>query len=309
MIARGAISRRHALVAMLGTWPCLRGAMGANAGPLLRLAISESMVVDVNLTDARAAMQMWIKRIQSDLNITIELDAKVFSPTEEIVRLIRSGLLDAAALTVVEYRPIGELFDTGDIFVGVGTSGPDEYLLLVKRNSGFSRLADLRGRRLCILKAPKMCVAPAWLSTIVDDERLGSAEGFFGPMTWDSKVSRVVLPVFFGQADACLTSKRGFGVMCELNPQVAKDLTAIAVSPLVVTCFYAFRKNYHDLNRERFFSVHKTLLSSAAGRQLATLFQFDELTVRDSSCLASSLSILDRAERIRTKSAPGGRKG
>ena len=47
----------------------------------------------------------------------------------------------------------------------------------------------------------------------------------------------------------------------------------------------------------------------AAGRQLATLFQIEDLTVRDASCLASSLSLLDRAERARTRFAPGGRKG
>jgi phosphonate transport system substrate-binding protein len=309
MIAPCGSSRRRALVGMLGAWPWLRGAMGADASAVLRLAISESMVVDVNLSDARAAMQTWIKRIQSDLNVTIEIDAKIFSPTEEIARLVRNGQLDAAAMTVVEYRPTADFFDTSEIFVGAGTSGPDEYLLLVKRDCGFSRLADLRGRRLCILRAPKMCVAPAWLSTILDEERLGPAEAFWASMTWDTKVSRVVLPVFFGQADACLTSKRGFGVMCELNPQVARNLTVLANSPVVVTCFYAFRKNYHDPNRERFFNLHRTLLSGAAGRQLATLFQFDELMVRDSSCLASSLSILDRAERIHTKLVPGGRKG
>jgi hypothetical protein len=97
--------------------------------------------------------------------------------------------------------------------------------------------------------------------------------------------------------------------MCELNPQVAKNLTVAAASPLLVTCFYAFRKSFHAPNRESFFSVHKTLLSSAAGRQLATLFQFDGLMIRDASCLASSLNILDKAERIRPRLSSGERKG
>jgi ABC-type phosphate/phosphonate transport system substrate-binding protein len=309
MIAPGSGSRRRAIATLLATWPCLRAAKAAAAAdPIMHLAISESMVVDVNLADARAAMQTWIKRIQSDLNITIEVDAKVFSSTEEIVRLIRNGKLDAAALSVVEYRLTGDLLDTSEIYVGAGTSGPDEYLLLVKSGSGFNRLADLRGHRVGILKAPKMCVAPAWLATILDDEHLGPVETFFGPMTWDTKVSRVVLPVFFGQQDACLTSKRGFEMMCELNPQVARSMTVIAASPLLVAIFYAFRKGYQNVSRERFFTVHKNLLSSPAGRQLATLFQFDELSIRDSSCLTSSLGILDKAERLRSRLSLGGRK-
>jgi len=309
MTAPGGTSRRHALAAMLGSGPCLRGAMAANAGPPLRVAISESLVADVNLNDARAAMQTWIKRMQSDLNVTIEIDAKVFSTTEQILRLVRNGQLDAVALNVVEYRPIGDLFDASEILVGCGTSGPDEYLLLVKRDSGFKRLADLRGRRMCVSKAPKMCVAPAWLATLLDEEQLGPAETFLGRIASDTKIARVVLPVFFDQAEACIAPRRGFATMSSLNPQVARSLTAIATSATLVTCFHAFRKNYRSPTRERLIDLHTTLLSSAAGRQLATLFQIEDLTVRDASCLASSLSLLDRAERARTRFAPGGRKG
>jgi phosphonate transport system substrate-binding protein len=154
-----------------------------------------------------------------------------------------------------------------------------------------------------------MCAAPAWLATLLDDEHLGPAEEFLGAMTADTKVSRVVLPVFFGQTDACLTYRRGFETMCELNPQVGKELTPIAASPPIVACFYVFRKNYHNPSREKFIKLHTTLLSSPAGRQIATLFQFDELTVRDASCLATGLSVLDRAERIHTRLTAGGRKG
>jgi len=267
------------------------------------------MVVDVNLNDARAAMQTWAKRLQSDLHVPIEFDARIFSPPEEIMRLLRNGQLDAAALNVVEYRTAGDIFDTSEMFVGSGTAGPDQYLAMVKRGSGLTRLADVAGRRLCILKAPKMCVAAAWLATLLAEQHLGTAESFFGSINLDTKVARVVLPVFFGQAEACLISKRGFEMMCELNPQVARDLTVIASSPLLVTCFYAFRKNYHGPNRDKFFNLRQTLLSSAAGRQIATLFQIEELTVRDSSCLDSSLSILDRADRLRTRPAPAARKG
>jgi len=302
-------SRRHALATMLGAGPWLSRAMAADTGGPLRVAISESIMADVNLNDARAAMQTWIKRMQADLSVAIEIDAKVFSTAEEITRRIRLGELDAAALNAVEYRPIADLFDSSQILVGSGASGPDEYLLLVNRDSGYRRLADLRGRRIFMWAAPKMCVAPAWLATLLDEEQLGPLEGFFGHTTTDSRISRAVLPVFFNQAEACVASRRAFGTMGELNPQVARNLTAIATSATVVTCFYAFRKNYRSADREKLVRLHDGLLTNAAGRQLATLFQFDELLVRDASCLAGGLAILDRAERIHTRLAPGGRKG
>jgi phosphonate transport system substrate-binding protein len=217
--------------------------------------------------------------------------------------------LDAVALNVVEYRQIAEVLDPSQIIAGAGEAGPEHYLLLAKRNSGIQQLGDLRGRRLCTLKSPKMCVADAWLTTILDEGHFGPSEQFFGSAITDTKVSRVVLPVFFGQADACLATKRGFDTMCELNPQVGKDLTVIASSPAMVVSFHAFRKNFHGASREKFSGVFFNLHSSAAGRQLATLFQFDDLTLRDGSCLASALGILDTAERARSRRGAGGRKG
>ena len=299
-------SRRHALAAFLGAFPGV-ACPAADGLPPLRIAISETMIEDVNLNDARAAMQTWIKRLQSDLGVAIEMDPKVFSTTDDIVRRIRAGQLDSAALNVVEYQPIANLFDPTGLLVGTGASGPDQYVVLVKRAAEFKSLSNLRGRRLNVLKSPKMCVAPAWLATLLGEEQLGPADGFFGSMVSDAKVSRVVLPVFFDQAEACLTSRRGFETMCELNPQVGRTLAAIASSPVLVTCFYAFRKNYQSPTRERFIDSHRTLLASVAGRQIATLFQFDELRVADASCLDGGLRILEKAERIAAKPLAGSR--
>jgi phosphonate transport system substrate-binding protein len=294
-------SRRHALALMLGAGPWLpRALTGADTGAPVRLAISKSLVSDVSINDARAAMLVWIKKMMTDLNVVVDINPRVFDTTEEIVRRARSGQLDSVALNIVEYRQIAEVLDPSEVLAGAGASGMEQYVLLAKRNGELQHLGHLRGRRLCTLNAPKMCAASAWLSTILDEGHLGKSDRFFGSVITDTKVSRVVLQVFFGQADACLTSKRGFDTMCELNPQVAEDLTVIATSPAMVVTFYVFHKNYRSANRQRFISVLSDLRGNAAGRQLATLFQFDDLTVRDSSCLASALRLLDKAER-----APG----
>jgi phosphonate transport system substrate-binding protein len=246
--------------------------------------------------------------MMADLNVAVDLSSRIFDTTGEIVRRARGGQLDSVALNIVEYRQLADVLDSSEILAGAGAAGTEQYVLLAKRNGGLQQLGNLRGRRLCMLNAPKMCAAPAWLSTILEEGHYGPAEQFFGSVATDFKPSRIVLPVFFGQADACLTSRRGFDTMCELNPQVGKDLAVIASSPSMVVTFYVFHKNYRSANRERFVRVVSDMHSSAAGRQLATLFQFDELTVRDASCLASALSVLERAEQARTRWSGGGRK-
>jgi phosphonate transport system substrate-binding protein len=309
-IAGAKPSRRHVLALALAGWswcPSARAAM--DGGDPVRLAISESLVSDVNMNDARAAMLIWLKRMTTEMNLVVEIKPAVFDTTEEIVRRTRGGELDAVALNVLEYRRIADLLDPTHIVAEGGASGPEQYVILAKRSSGIQRLGDLRGRKLCVLKTAKMCVAGAWLAAILDEGHFGPAELFFSSMAADSKASRVVLPVFFGQTDACLTTKRTFETMCELNPQVAKDLTVIAGSAPMMLTFYIFHKNYHGVSRERFAKAYAELPNSVAGRQLATLFQFESLEVKDIACLAPALAVLEASDRAHARRGTGGRKG
>jgi ABC-type phosphate/phosphonate transport system substrate-binding protein len=302
------ISRRHALAVMLGAGCFSLGSLSAaETDEPVRLAISESLLGDVNLNDARAAMRIWVERMTRDLNLFV--NSKLLFSTQEILERIRKGQADAVALNVLEYRQVADLLDSSQIVTSAGDAGLEQYVILVKQNSGIRGLADLKGRKLRMLKAPKMCVAPAWLLSTLEAGHHGPAEQFLGALETESKFSRVILPVFFGQSDACLTSKRGFDTMCELNPQVARDLKVLVSSPSLVVSFYIFRKNYQSLNRGKLIKAISRLRTGAAGEQLATLFQFEALAVRDASCLASALSVLDAAEHARARRGAGMRKG
>src|ERR1017187_4957605 len=154
-------SRRQTLALMLGAGGWLAGDLAAADGSApVHLAISETVVGEVNLNDARAAMLVWTKRLTEDLNVVI--DPKLFNSTQEIVDRTRKGQLDAMAVNVIEYRQIADLLDSSQI---IGAAGLEQHLILVKQNSGIRQIGDLKGRRLCTLKNPKMCVAPAWLFT------------------------------------------------------------------------------------------------------------------------------------------------
>jgi phosphonate transport system substrate-binding protein len=302
---------------MLGLCHCLEAAAppaaggeastGANDVAPVRLAMSESLVSGANMNDARAAMVTWIRQIELDTHIQIEMDPKVFEPSVEIFRRARSGLFDAVALNVIEYRQIADVLDSSQIICE--TEGFQRYMLPVKRGGAIQTLGDVRGRRLLMLAGPKMCVASHWLSTILDAGHFVQTDQFFSSVAEEVKAARVVLPVFFGKADACVAAESSFDVLCELNPQVAKELTAIAISPTLVSGFYLFRKNYTSANRDRFAHVYSSVSGSVAGRQLSTLFQFNSLTVRDATCLESALAVLDKAERIRTRTGPAGQGG
>lgn len=305
----GKNSRRQALALLAGAAALPSAWCAADSVPPLRLAVSESLVMDVNTNDASAAMSIWVKRIAQEMNIAVDYNPKAFDTSQEILNRARKGLLDAVALNVLEYRQVAEALDSTQIVAESGSPGPDQYLLLVKNNSGIQKPSDLRGLRLMMLRNPRMCVASAWLSMILEGSYSGPGDKFFAAAGSDTKVGRVVLPVFFGQADACVATKRGFESMCELNPQVARELKTIAASPGMVVNGYVFRRNYQSVYRERFVKALSGLRSTVAGRQIAMLFQFDELTLRDASCFAPALGVLDAADRIHSRRGAAGRKG
>jgi phosphonate transport system substrate-binding protein len=304
---RSTRSRRQALRILLGACGSLP-LLDADSSAPVRLAISESLVADVNITDARAATRIWINRLMTDLDIKVELSPRVFDTTEEIIRRARTNTFDAVALNVVEYRQIADCLDPSQIIVETGVGGLAQYVLLAKRNSGIQHLSNLHKRGLCILKSPKMCVASAWLTTILEESHCGPAGQFFASVTAESKISRVVLPVFFGQTDACLASKQGFDTMCELNPQVAKDLTVIAASVPLVVNLYIFHKKFHGMSREKFAKVYMDVPSSPAGHQVATLFQFESLAMKDVTALGPALALLELADRAQGGRDAGARK-
>jgi phosphonate transport system substrate-binding protein len=307
-------SRRSVLALMLGACRWLPGTLpgtsngapppastgNANNGPI-RLALSESLVSDVNVNDARAAMLIWIKQLDKDLHIPIEISPKVFEPTAEIVRRARSGLFDAVGLNIIEYRQIADMLDSSQIMAE--TEAAEQYMLLVKRDGGIRSLGDLRGRRLSILTGIKMCIASQWLATILNEGHFAQSNQFFSSVVEEPKAARVVLPVFFGQSDACVTSKKSFDLMCELNPQVGKDLTAIAGSADLVVGFEIFHKNYRGANRDRFAHIYSSSqnasAASVARKQLSTLFHFNDLTIRDATSLEPALALLEKDERAR----------
>ena len=140
---------------------------GTPATEAVRIAISESLVADVNMNDARAAMTIWLKQLARDLKYDIEYSPKVFDTTDEIISRARNGRLDAVSLNILEYRQIADYLDPSQVVAPSPGQGPDRYMLLAKRGSGFGQLAQLRGRRLSMLKAPKTCVAPAWIAKVL----------------------------------------------------------------------------------------------------------------------------------------------
>lgn len=275
---------------------------------LVRFCVSENLVNDVSISDARAAMAVWMRRIVQDLQLEVRTAAEVFEREDRILSKLRQVEIDCVALTLPEYRRLRDLLDPSQ-FVVPGQKTQLEYVLIVRSGSGINSVADLRGRRLVTLQSPLTVVAPAWLSTVLGAAGYDAPERFFGALSTKAKPSQVILPVFFGQAEACLTTRSSFLTMSELNPQTRTRLQPLAVSPPIVPSVQAFRKGYEGRAKEFVFKALTGLGSSVAGRQALTLFQVEDLAIKGPAHLKPSLDILDQAEHLTRSSRAAGKEG
>jgi hypothetical protein len=189
--------------------------------------------------------------------------------------------------------------DPNSIVLDDNTSRGQEYLILAHRDRGSVKMADLRGRNLLAFKSPVTSLASDWLQTLMMDGALGALDQFFSNITWNVKLSKVVLPVYFQQADACLTTASSFATMCELNPQLSTRLTVIARSVRLVPSLIGFHRSFAPAARDIFYKGLLSVHESAAGRQALALFQSRRLLGADVSALRSSLELAGAAARMK----------
>ena len=265
----------------------------------LRMAVSEKVVCGVNLSDARAAMAVWIQELlkTTDLKMALAPDQNWVMPSDQLLAAIRGGTLDMFCITAAEYRQVTPYVDTSQIVTD--DYGGEELLLVVRDGSGIVNLAGLRGRSLTLLESPSTSLAEPWLAVSLWQVGLPSPQQLLGHLTRNTKLSQVVLPVFFGQADACVVTRRGMDTMVELNPQLARKLKVLLASPQMVSAFFASRRDCPAHLTKPIFDRLAELRSSPTSRQVLTLFQSPGFTARDADCLRPANALLDIYERHR----------
>jgi ABC-type phosphate/phosphonate transport system substrate-binding protein len=271
----------------------------APSNTVLRLGFSSSLFAGVNENDAKAAMKVWAQAILTEHRVGIIAEAKVLNGGEEITSAVRDKLVDTVTLSVEEYCALGrELLCTNAIFGVSAGALTEEYLLLVHHDSNLGRIDDLRGHSLVLFENARAALAPVWLETLLLKSGLGQTHRFCGRVMQATKLSQVVLPVFFRQADACVVTRRGFQTMVELNPQVGQQLRTLVASPALIPSAFLFRADYTDPTKEVILGETGKVHSTAGGQQILTLFQCENLELHSVSVLDPSVELVATHRRL-----------
>jgi len=270
-----------------------------------RIGFSARTFSEVNENDAMAAVRIWAQALAREGSIPADPQPKILRSTPDIVAALKNRTVDCISLTTEEYAYLRREFALDSFVVArMHKNIADEYLLVVHQDSHLERLADLRGRKLGVQLSARACLAPMWLETLLARENLSRSEEFFGQRESAAKITKVVLPVFFRQLDACLVTRNGFDTMVELNPQIGQRLKVLATSPAVVPVVFCFRADYQSPVRGRILTEITRWHTSPAGRQILTLFQSDSLEECPANCLDSALELLTAYGMLHSEPRP-----
>ena len=196
---------------------------------------------------------------------------------DDLEGLLATEVVDVIGMLPLEFLQIRDRVPLVPVFIGsVGDTPTYEYALYVRRDSGIQHLRQLRGASLLIEKGGKGSLAGIWLQTLVM-KQTGKPVGFFGTLREVDKISQAVLPVFFGNADACVAPVSTFDTMAELNPQLTRQIERIAVSPVLSRGPVCFRNDVLEEFGDVLVDALGSLHTDPRGQQILTLFHLDRL--------------------------------
>jgi hypothetical protein len=306
------ITRRNFLALAAGAASATlaaRFALAENDHHTLRVAISTETLAGANVNDARAAYKVWIREVTRQFpSNNAQMDPEIFLPSDEMIRGIRQDTIECFGITALEFVKIAALVDTDYLLLQDYLSEGMEYVLLVHKNGPFKKIADLKGAELLTHFHRDMVLAPAWMGTLLAANNLPQADHFFASQKSIDNLNQVVLPVFFHRADAACLARRNWETAVELNPQLGRDLSILAVSPRVVPIAIAFRRGCSPEGRKMLIDAIQRVASVSAGQQIVTLYQSRGFIVRPTSIMSGTLQMLHQFERVSTPLA-NSRKG
>jgi phosphonate transport system substrate-binding protein len=295
---------RLCVVILLLWFGAARSAMSAESGGTtnlgqVRFAFSAEMFKDVNENDAKASVKAWALALCHERHVPMSADPVILSGIGELRKALRSATIDGAAVPTEEFLGLEPELQGTNLFISsMAGHFTEEYLLLVRADSGIVDLGGLRGRKMILFDNIRASLAPLWLDEILLEAGLGTATNCFGEILEEPKLVKVVLPVFFHQQDACVVTRRGFQIMCEMNPQVQLQLRVLAMSPGLVPSVGFLRIGFDSPLRDNMMYALRGLEKSVSGTQVLTLFQIDQLQEAPANLLDTARELVSTRQRL-----------
>jgi phosphonate transport system substrate-binding protein len=268
----------------------------------LNVGFGRTSFLNVNLSDAKAAFKAFTQTVGRENGYELDVVVHTYDSDEAFTSAVASHSLHLVVMVTWNYlsASLNEYIEPSFAAIESG-HGPREYLLLVPTNSVYANVEDLRDKRVILLENANCELSRQWLQTLLLEHGVEEkAEIFFERLEVETKAAKVLLPVFFGNADASVVSRPVFETMCELNPQVGRKLRSVAVSePLVDSVIYLATDGWaKPKHRIDLIESLETLHKSPYGRQILTLFKVERLAPFKEALMEGTRRLKEKHDRL-----------
>jgi ABC-type phosphate/phosphonate transport system substrate-binding protein len=278
----------------------------AEPDKVLRMANLANTISGVAKKDAKLAVVLLLRKVRKEKLPEYRLENSILADVDSVVQNFNAGKIDVLTISSIDYLKIRRLVNIEPAFVSLRDGKPEnDYVLLVNKDKGIKTLEQLQNKKISIEKGMNGEAAVLWLETMLLDHALPESSLFMQKFKRVDKVSQAVLPVFFGQADACIVHRYKFETLSALNSQIGKKLQAIYASPPLLNQLTCFRKDLDEHVKEAALSYTERLQSDPEGRQFLMMYRIEGTTKYKNEYITA---IENLYEKFKTLNAKAGAK-
>lgn len=247
--------------------------------------------------DAEVGIDYWFK-LMSDRQKTTQIPrTKVYPTIREMQAALADRQLDIVAILTQDYLAIRDEIPLEPFTIAVRSKeGLTKWAVYVSRKKGITSLEQLRGAKIIFDRTEGDDFGKTWFETLLlrqglDPDRYATEESV-------DKASRAILPVYFGQADACVAPLASFSTMVEMNPAVGRELVALATSPAMAPGIVCFTREIDPGRKPDIIHTLNTLHEDPEGQQVLNLFRRDRMYPFDAAQIEPVRAILEEHRKL-----------
>lgn len=263
------------------------------------IGIMKNLFNDVNINDAGAACNVWIKELNKLYKSRYDVDFKIYDNFNEVREALKEGYLAFLALNVSNYMKYKNKFTLTPQFVA-SFKGDSlfRYQLLVRKEDNYKNLKNLKKTKIGITTKYNNSIPSLWFDVNCAENNIYNKD-YFKEVVASPNESQLILNLFFGKIDACIVPEKMFKLMADLNPQIQNRLTPIISSPYYVLSVMCFTKNFSNKSDREFFIENALNMQKLiTGRQVMALMKIDKLVLFNDGDLNSYLNLLNEYKSI-----------
>lgn len=246
----------------------------------IRFGVMLYFFSDVNLNDAKVAMNNWVNQLLKEYKTKTKKESGIslvyFDDINELLESIKRKQIDIIVLSTFDYI----LYDFKNYSTPVLMDKPDdrlEKILLVNKNSNAKNLNDLKSKIISLDKGIDGIFSKYWLNMICKQNGINDYSNYFSSIISSQSSNRNIMELFFGQADACLTTKFTYLANTEMNPQFKNKFDILYSSELVPYSIFCIRNDANNVDVNALIEITANVVGNTTMKSMLELFKKSSL--------------------------------